>query len=62
MLKRKEARLKEKAERKRKQEQNIALKKDKRDQNKWVDLLLLWWRAVCGTGYWFEKQTQRHTC
>lgn len=34
MLKRKEARLKEKAERKRKQEQNIALKKDKRDQNK----------------------------
>uniref|UniRef100_A0A671QK39 Eukaryotic translation initiation factor 3 subunit G n=1 Tax=Sinocyclocheilus anshuiensis TaxID=1608454 RepID=A0A671QK39_9TELE len=34
MLKRKEARLKEKEERKRKQEQNIALKKDKRDQNK----------------------------
>ncbi|XP_026116729.1 suppressor of SWI4 1 homolog [Carassius auratus] len=34
MLKRKEARLKEKEERKRKQEQNIALKKEKRDQNK----------------------------
>uniref|UniRef100_A0A8C1UID3 Peter pan homolog n=1 Tax=Cyprinus carpio TaxID=7962 RepID=A0A8C1UID3_CYPCA len=34
MLKRKEARLKEKEERKRKQEQNVALKKEKRDQNK----------------------------
>ncbi|XP_042575048.1 suppressor of SWI4 1 homolog [Cyprinus carpio] len=34
ILKRKEARLKEKEERKRKQEQNIALKKEKRDQNK----------------------------
>ncbi|XP_043091490.1 suppressor of SWI4 1 homolog [Puntigrus tetrazona] len=34
ILKRKEARLKEKEERKRKQEQDIALKKEKRDQNK----------------------------
>ncbi|XP_058233620.1 suppressor of SWI4 1 homolog [Hemibagrus wyckioides] len=34
ILKRKEARLKEKAERRRKQEQNIALKKEKRDENK----------------------------
>ncbi|XP_037398922.1 suppressor of SWI4 1 homolog [Pygocentrus nattereri] len=34
ILKRKEARLKEKAERKQKQEQNIALKKQKRDENK----------------------------
>ncbi|KAL7826837.1 hypothetical protein AOLI_G00320460 [Acnodon oligacanthus] len=34
IVKRKEARLKEKAERKQKQEQNIALKKQKRDENK----------------------------
>ncbi|KAK3511853.1 hypothetical protein QTP70_025970 [Hemibagrus guttatus] len=34
ILKRKEARLKEKAERRRKQEQNVALKKDRRDENK----------------------------
>uniref|UniRef100_A0A3B4CIV6 Brix domain-containing protein n=1 Tax=Pygocentrus nattereri TaxID=42514 RepID=A0A3B4CIV6_PYGNA len=34
ILKRKEARLKEKAERKQKQEQNISLKKQKRDENK----------------------------
>lgn len=34
MLKRKEARLKEKEARKRKQEENIALKKEQRDQNK----------------------------
>lgn len=34
ILRRKEARLKEKAERRRKQEQNIAVKMEKRDENK----------------------------